>query len=159
LDRGAVEAREKDLESKEYAWTADLAGDQRIDQIQTGSGDLPIVFDDEHSNRMALESFRALRLGVIQCNAKSGKVLLLGKYDPSGQSFALDHWTIALPFMISIPEDDSIGNHHVMRLDTRRRLLREDFRQTASFDPNSKSFSPQRHERIPAASPPGTRPN
>lgn len=148
----------KDLEPTEYTWAADLSGDIRVDQLRTVSGDIPITFDEQRSNRMALDSFLALRFGVVQCNT-SGKVFLLGKYDSSGQSFALDHWSIDLPFTISIPEDDSIRDHHVMRIGIRHRLLREDFRVTATFDPNGRSFSPKRHERSPETTPPKARPN
>ena len=154
-----IQSREKDLRPVEYTLILDLAGGQRNLKLRTESGDLPIVFDESRSKRMALDSFQALRLGVLQCNAENGKFLVLGCYDPSDQSFTLDHWSIEAPFMITFPEDDAIRDHHMMRLDPRPRLLRDDFKRTERFDPESRSFSPRRYEHRRTAPISKARPN
>src|SRR5688500_13294418 len=67
---------------------------------------LPITFNDK-SNKMALQSLRALKPSVLYGNSDGKNMFVVGEYDVNSHSFLLDHWYINVPFVEFVPEDET----------------------------------------------------
>ena len=113
--------------------------------ILVDSQRLPIRFADK-TNKMALQSLRALKPSVLYGNCDGKNMFVVGEYDVTSHSFLLDHWYIKVPFVESVPEDETYIPGPVRRV-SRSSLERTDFERKDGFDPLSPSFDPRLFER------------
>jgi hypothetical protein len=129
--------------TKEYGYIFQESTGQ--DQyILVDSQKLPITFN-ERSNKMALESLRALKASVLYGNSEGDNMFLIGEYDVTSHSFLLDHWYIKVPFVEYAVEDETYVPHVVHKV-SRSSLERTDFKQY-DFDPFNPSFDPRLFEK------------
>lgn len=77
---------------KEYGYIfEETTGESQ--HILVGSQKLPITFNDK-SNKMALQSLRALKPSVLYGSCDGKNMFVVGEYDAPSHSFLLDHWYI-----------------------------------------------------------------
>jgi hypothetical protein len=112
--------------------------------IVVDSQRLPIRFADT-SNKMALQSLRALKHRVLTGNSGGENIFVVGDYDVTSHSFLLDHWYIKVPFVEYVPDDETYPPGPVHKVN-RPSLERTDF-ETYDFDPFNPSFDPHFFER------------
>ncbi|GEM_PF-3112564 len=60
---------------------------------------VPLLLDEEASDPEALQSFRALKKGILYGNADGEGIYLFGERDPETGRLALHHWYIVTPFI------------------------------------------------------------
>ena len=109
--------------------------------------EMPFRFDEDRSNKLALNTLRSLSPRVLYANSKGGKICLVGEYDRRSQSFALYHWYIRVPF-IELTLIDGIQDPETIKEVTRYSLERTDFEPSLpDFDPASPDFNPTMFEK------------
>jgi hypothetical protein len=59
--------------------------------ILVDSQKVPITFSDR-SNKIALQSLRALKASIVYGNSGGENMFVVGEYDAASHSFLLDHW-------------------------------------------------------------------
>jgi hypothetical protein len=113
--------------------------------IVVDSQRLPIRFADT-SNKMALQSLRALKPSVLYGNCDGKNMFVVGEYDSASHSFSLDHWYLKVPFVEFAVEDETQVPHKVNKVN-RTSLERSDFERKGGFDPLNPSFDPHLFEK------------
>jgi hypothetical protein len=91
---------------KEYGYVFQESTGQN-QYILVNSQKEPITFS-ERSNKMALQSLRALTPSVLYGNCDGKNMFVVGEYDVTSHSFLLDHWYIKVPFVESVPDETYI---------------------------------------------------
>jgi hypothetical protein len=133
---------------KEYGYVFTESTGQ-TEYILVDSKELPIFFNDR-SNKMALQSLRALKPSVLYGNCDGKNMFVVGEYDVTSHSFLLDHWYIKVPFVESVPDDEKYLPGPVHKVN-RPSLERTDFERKDGFDPLSPSFDPRLFEKRSAS--------
>jgi len=129
---------------KEYGYVFTESTGQ-TEYVLVDSQELPIIFNDR-SNKMALQSLRALKASVVYGNSGGENMFVVGEYDVTSHSFLLDHWYIKVPFVESVPEDETYIPGPVRKV-SRPSLERTDFERKDGFDPFSPAFDPRLFEK------------
>lgn len=129
---------------KEYGYVFQESTGQN-QYILVDSQKLPITFN-ERSNKMALQSLRALKASVLYGNSGGENIFVVGEYDVTSHSFLLDHWYIKVPFVENAVEDETHVPHVIHKV-SRPSLERTDFEREDGFDPFSPSFDPRLFEK------------
>lgn len=114
--------------------------------ILISSQEVPFHFDEQNSNKLALDSLRSLSARVVYPNCKGDKIFLVGEYDSQSQMFVLRHWYIKVPFT-EITLEDRIQMPEEIRTIERGTLERTDFVSYRQFNPNSGEFNPKDFQR------------
>jgi hypothetical protein len=128
---------------KEYGYIfEETTGENQY--ILVDSQKLPMTFNQK-SNKMALQSLLALKPIVLYGNCDGKNMFVVGEYDVTSLSFILDHWYIKVPFVESVPADETYLPGPVHKVN-RPSLERTDF-ETYDFDPFNPSFDPHLFER------------
>ena len=128
---------------KEYGYIFQESTGQN-QYILADSQKLPIAFN-ERSNKMALQSLRALKASVLYGSSGGENMFVVGEYDVTSHSFLLDHWYIRVPFVEYVPDDETYLPGPVHKVN-RPSLERTDF-ETYDFDPFNPSFDPRLFEK------------
>jgi hypothetical protein len=134
----------KEKPKKEYRYVFTESTGQ-TEYILVDSQELPIIFNDR-SNKMALQSLRALKPSVLYGNCDGKNMFVVGEYDVNSHSFLLDHWYINVPFVEYLPDDKTYLPGPVHKV-SRPSLERSDFEREDGFDPLSPSFDPRLFEK------------
>jgi hypothetical protein len=134
----------KEKPQKEYGYVFTESTGQ-TEYILVDSQELPIFFNDR-SNKMAVQSLRALKPSVLYGNCDGKNMFVVGEYDSASHSFSLDHWYLKVPFVEFAVEDETQVPHKVNKVN-RTSLERSDFERKGGFDPLNPSFDPHLFEK------------
>ena len=91
--------------------------------------EVPIDFDEQHSDKRSLKLLHSLKWNVLYLNGSGKEITLKGTYSPRTGKFILKAWSIVVPFKyIQVLSDESVQPPDI-KIITRLGLRSSDFKQ------------------------------
>jgi hypothetical protein len=110
------------------------------------SKEVPFRFDEQRSDKTALDSLRALSPRVLYPNSDGSKIIVVGDYEAKTQLLRLEHWYLRVPFR-ELTLEDTLQMPGDIKEVRRVSLERTDFEIKGGFNPNAHEFDPRDYER------------